>query len=171
MAVSDWTADSKAVLFESKRNGNPDIFKQDISQRDAETIVGTPEHETHPSLSPDRRLHPVRGVREALRACNALDADSSWRRTSGTSTQRREDQEFSCAREANVCVVVEEVEGKQILTKFDPLKGRGDKLPFSDYPESRTILSPQGRLVEKMKSGPEGLYVRVRSLTGGLLKK
>ena len=34
---------------------------------------------------------------------------------------------FSCAREANLCVVVEEVEGKQILTTFDPLKGRGRK--------------------------------------------
>jgi len=39
---------------------------------------------------------------------------------------------------------------------------------MSDYPQvGRGILSPQGRLVEKMKSGPDGLYVRVRSLTGG----
>jgi serine/threonine protein kinase len=66
---------------------------------------------------------------------------------------------FSCAREANLCVVAEEVEGKQVLTKFDPLNGRGEKLPMSDYPESRTILSPQGRLVENMKSGPDGLYI------------
>ena len=51
--VSDWTADSKAVLFESKRNGNFDLFKQDITQREAEPIVATSEHEWHPSLSPD----------------------------------------------------------------------------------------------------------------------
>ena len=74
---------------------------------------------------------------------------------------------FFCAREANLCVVAEEVEGKQVLTKFDPLKGRGEKLPMSDYPEARSILSPQGRLIESMKSGPNGLSVRVRSLTGG----
>ena len=62
--------------------------------------------------------------------------------------------DFSCAREANLCVVAEEVEGKQVLTKFDPLKGRGEKLPMSDYPEERVLLSPQGRLVEKFEVRP-----------------
>jgi hypothetical protein len=38
---------------------------------------------------------------------------------------------------------------------------------MSDFPEARGLLSPQGRLVEKMKSGPDGLHIRVRSLTGG----
>ena len=67
----------------------------------------------------------------------------------------------------NLCVVVEEVEGKQVLTTFDPLKGRGEKVPLTDYSHPGTgFLSPQGRLIEQMKSGPDGLYVRVRSLTG-----
>jgi hypothetical protein len=74
---------------------------------------------------------------------------------------------FSCAREANLCVVVEEVEGKQILTTFDPVNGRGEKLPGDYAPFGRGILSPQGRIVEKMKAGPDGLYVRVRSLPKG----
>ena len=79
---------------------------------------------------------------------------------------------FSCAREANLCVVAEEVAGKQILTTFDPLKGRGEKLPQSDYPDFRRgILSPQGRLIEKIKQGPEGLHIRVRSLTGGTVEE
>jgi len=75
---------------------------------------------------------------------------------------------FSCAREVNLCVVVEEVKGKQVLTTFDPLKGRGEKVPVMDYspPRPDFFLSPQGRLIEKMKPGPDGLYVRVRSLTG-----
>ena len=79
---------------------------------------------------------------------------------------------FSCAREANLCVVAEEMAGKQVLTTFDPLKGRGEKLPQSDYPDfGRGILSPQGRLIEKMKQGPEGLHIRVRSLTGGAVEE
>ena len=53
-AAWDWTADSRAVLFQSNRNGNWDIFKQDISQTEAEAIVATPENEQHPNLSPDR---------------------------------------------------------------------------------------------------------------------
>ena len=63
-----------------------------------------------------------------------------------------------------MCVVVEEVEGKQVLTTFDPLKGRGEKAPAVRLSAlwEQAILSPQGRLIDKMKSGPEGLYVRVR---------
>lgn len=78
---------------------------------------------------------------------------------------------FACAHEAKLCVVVEEVAGKQILTTFDPLKGRGEKLPLLDYPVGRRILSPQGRLIEKMKSEPDGLHIRVRSLTGAAVEE
>jgi serine/threonine protein kinase len=168
-AVWDWTADSRAVLFQSKRNGNWnwDIFKQDIGQTDAETIVATSENEWHPSFSPDGALIlylvsetsspiatrlmrvPVAGGPPELVLSGAI-------------------KDFSCAREANRCVVVEDDKGKQVLTAFDPLKGRGEKLPLSDYPLFlRGILSPQGRLIEKMKSGPDGLHARVRSLIGG----
>ena len=52
--VWDWTADSRAVLFESNRSGNFDIFKQDIDQTEAEAIVATSEDEHQPTLSPDR---------------------------------------------------------------------------------------------------------------------
>ena len=73
---------------------------------------------------------------------------------------------FSCAREANLCVVAEEVEGKQILTIFDPHEGQRREAAASDYPNfGRGILSPQGQLIENMKSGPKGLTIRVRSLT------
>ena len=69
-------------------------------------------------------------------------------------------------------MVAEAVAGKQILTTFDPLKGRGEKLPTADYPDfGRGILSPQGRLIEKMTPGPEGLHIRVRSLTDGSVQE
>ena len=153
--VWDWTADSRAVLFESNRNGNFDIFKQDINQTEAEAIVATSEDEQHPSLSPDRAfiLYQVAEKRGA-------PATRLMRIPAGGGPPElvlsgEKIKNFSCAREVNLCVVVEEVEGKQVLTTFDPLKGRGEKLPLSDYPDSGTgILSPQGRLIEKMKSGP-----------------
>ena len=36
-----WTADSRAVIFESDRNGNFDLFKQYLDRRTPETIVAT----------------------------------------------------------------------------------------------------------------------------------
>jgi serine/threonine protein kinase len=167
-AAWDWTADSRAVLFVSDRNGTPDIFKQDISGTDAETIVASPEQEGRPALSPDgafilylvsekpspyaTRLMriPVGGGPPEL----VLSGEKL-----GT---------FSCAREAKLCVVAEGVEGEQTLTAFDPVKGRGEKLSLSSYPVfAYGILSHQGRLIDKMKAGPDGLYVHVSSLTGG----
>ena len=165
--VWDWTADSRAVLFQSNRNGNGDLFKQDITQTDAEPVVTSPEEESHPSLSPDRAFilylvseKPGSTATRLMRV--PVGGGPPERVLTGEKIKN-----FSCAREANLCVVVEEVEGKQILTTFEPLKGRGMKLPLSDYPDfERGILSPQGRLVEKMKPGPEGLHIRVGSLRG-----
>jgi hypothetical protein len=167
-AIYGWTTDSRAILFASNRNGNWDIFKQDINQTDAETIVATPGHEGHPNLSPDGAFF-LYLVSEKL----SPDATRLMRvPVSGGPPELvlsgEKIKNFSCAREANLCVVSEEVDRKQILTTFDPLKGRGEKLPLVDYPNfPRGILSPQGQIIEEMKSGPEGLHIRVRSLTGG----
>jgi len=165
--VWDWTADSRSILFESNRNGNQDLFKQDINQMEAEAIVHTPEHEWHPSLSPDGSF-----VLYLVSEKPGQDATRLMRIPLGGGPPEpvltgERIKNFSCAREANLCVVAEAMAGKQVLTTFDPLKGRGEKLPMSEYPEARGILSPQGRLIENMKQGPEGLHIRVRSLTSG----
>src|SRR5207248_3116883 len=57
-----WTADSRAVIFESNRNGNFDLFKQRVDQRMPEAIVATPVTEMLPQLAPDGRtvLYAIR---------------------------------------------------------------------------------------------------------------
>ena len=170
--VTGWTADSRAVLFSSNRNGNFDLFKQDIGQTDAETIVVSPEQEWRPTLSPDRTFILYTVSEKASRVATRLMRIPVSGGPPELVLQGEKIQNFSCAREANRCVVVEEVDGKQILTSFDPVKGRGEKLPVRDYPMfEKGILSPQGRLIEKMKSGPEGLHVRIGSLTGGAVEE
>jgi eukaryotic-like serine/threonine-protein kinase len=168
-AAWDWMADSRAVLFASTRNGRGDfdIFKQDTSQPDAEPIVATADSEWHPNLSPDGAfiLYLIAEQRSPT-ASRLLRVPVSGGPPELV-LRGEKIKNFSCAREAKQCVVVEEVAGRQILTTFDPLKGRGEKLPMSDYPQfARGILSPQGRLIDKMKSSPEGLRIGVRSLTG-----
>jgi Tol biopolymer transport system component len=172
--VWDWTADSRAIFFASDRNGSRDIFKQDIDQTEPETIIASPEHEGHPSLSPDQAfvLYLVSKKRDAP-ATRLMRVPVSGGPTEPVLTGEKI-KNFSCARDAKMCVVVEEMNGKQILTNFDPLKGRGERLPASDYPDfggGILVLSPQGRLIEKMKPGPAGLYIRVRSLAGGVAEE
>ncbi|MBI2680013.1 MAG: serine/threonine-protein kinase [Candidatus Solibacter usitatus] len=49
-----WTADSKAVVFVSDRNGHHDIFKQGIDQKMAETVFASPYDKVmFGQLSPD----------------------------------------------------------------------------------------------------------------------
>jgi len=170
-----WTPDSRSVLFSSGRNrDNLDIFKQDITQTDAEAIVATPANEWHPNFSPDVAfiLYLVSEKSNSLPWDSSIEARLIRVPVRGGPPELvlsgKKIRNFSCASEAHLCVVGEEVEGKQVLTTFDALKGRGGKLPASDYPQfGRGILSPQGRVVEKLKSGPDGLSVRVRSLPKG----
>jgi len=48
-----WTPDSKAVLFNSNRNGTPQIFKQDIDQPLAENLMTSAEQLLQPRVTPD----------------------------------------------------------------------------------------------------------------------
>ena len=48
-----WSADSKTVFFYSDRNGNLDIYKQGVNDRNAEPVVSGPEEKWSPQPSPD----------------------------------------------------------------------------------------------------------------------
>jgi Tol biopolymer transport system component/DNA-binding winged helix-turn-helix (wHTH) protein len=48
-----WTPDSKAVLFNSDRNGTPEIFKQATDQPLAESLVTGTEQLSQPRVAPD----------------------------------------------------------------------------------------------------------------------
>jgi eukaryotic-like serine/threonine-protein kinase len=128
-----WTPDSTAVLFQSDRSGNIDIYKQALDEDTAEPLVATPQLDGDPRLSPDgvwilyaslakrketstpaslqvRRV-PVSGGPSEL----VLTAHGGW-------TDHR------CARvPATLCVVGERTEDEKqlVFTAFDPVKGRG----------------------------------------------
>jgi hypothetical protein len=65
-----WTADNRAVIFESDRSGNFDLFKQYTDRRTPEPIVATPLTELLPQLSPDGRF--------VLYAARPLENQKPW---------------------------------------------------------------------------------------------
>src|SRR5438093_2088367 len=97
------------------------------------------EQERHPALSPDRAfvLYLVSENAGATRLMRVpVGGGPPELVLMGQGIKN-----FSCARDVNLCVVAEDVEGKQILTTLDPLKGKGERLPLSDYPNfTRGIL-------------------------------
>ena len=48
-----WTSDSRAVIFFSDRNGSNQVFKQNIDEQTAETVVAGPGQAWMPRMSPD----------------------------------------------------------------------------------------------------------------------
>jgi Tol biopolymer transport system component len=54
--VTDWTKDSNAILFHSKRNGRWAIFKQNIEAKTPETLIAGSENYFFPRLSSEGAL-------------------------------------------------------------------------------------------------------------------
>ena len=50
---SSWTPDSKSILFNSDRNGTPEIFKQAVSEPLASGLVASEAQLSQPSVTPD----------------------------------------------------------------------------------------------------------------------
>jgi len=159
-APSDWTPDSKAIIFASDRNGNFDIFKQTLGERFAEPIMAGPEGELDPTVSPDGNwiLYFDRPTQFRLNATDPLSLKRAP--ISGGPAQEvlneRGFARISCAqRLPGGCVVDQRTENQLRLYSFDPLRGKGPELTSIEIdPSVRTEyyweLSPDGSQIAIM---------------------
>jgi Tol biopolymer transport system component len=169
-----WTADSKAVLFDSERNGTWGIFKQGLSQETAEPVVTEPRSTAVPRLSADGAWILYYEVPKTASTPGRLMRNP----VSGgvpqpvleTSPKGLPDE---CARApANLCVVSEESQDEKhlIVTAFDPLKGRGKVLrTIEKEPSAHSFglaLSPDGSTFAISKSGEAEIHISLLSLSG-----
>ena len=165
-----WTADSRAVIFESDRNGGYDIFKQRPDQRTPDTIVATPLAEVMPQLTPDGR-----SVLYAARADGPKPHDYKLMRVpvaGGTPEEApiagRLD-EFRCALNlGRRCVLRTSVEGHYYaFHELDPVRGKGRELARTAWvPEifGDWGLSPDGTQVAIPNHDAHSARIRVLSL-------
>jgi serine/threonine protein kinase/Tol biopolymer transport system component len=172
-----WTADSKAVLFQSNRNGTMGIFKQGINQDTAETVVTGPEDAVLPRLSAD-------GAWIIYQETPKTPAESSPPirlmrvPVAGGVPQfvleTRNGIDYQCARApASLCVIGESGQDRKqlTLTAFDPLKGRGKVLRNIELRtienDPRGAVSPDGRTIAVSTGGEAEIHIRLLSLSGG----
>ncbi|MBV9501071.1 MAG: serine/threonine-protein kinase [Acidobacteriaceae bacterium] len=171
-----WTADSRAVIFESNRSGNFDLFKQDIGSRTPETIVATPLTEILPQLAP--------GGRSVLYAARPPEAEQPWYYKPGTYKLMRVPveggdseevpiggklDEFRCALGVRKRCVLRTTVGTKyfIFYDLDPIRGKGRELARTRW--SWGVLgdwdvSPDGRYVAIPNHDSRGALIRVISL-------
>lgn len=186
----DWTADSKAVIFNSNRNGHWGIFRQSLDADLAEPIVNGPEDAVGARVSPDGAW-----VLYETAPKNAGAARSTvWQRPAkhfehmlspstpvplmrvaitGGPAQLvlvARLRGYRCAKaSATLCVLCEQTPDRKqlIFTTLEPLKGRGRELarfdadPTADYDWD---LSPDASFIDIRKNREPRLSML--SLTG-----
>jgi DNA-binding winged helix-turn-helix (wHTH) protein/Tol biopolymer transport system component len=173
-----WTADSKAVLFMSDRNGKWAIFKQGINQDAAEAVVAGRESVDLPRLSADGKwilymeTTPATTGRSPLYRLMRVPVDGGLPRPVFETTQNWE--YYLCGKgPTRLCVFLEYIpyKNQMALTAFDPLKGRGKllrvmetgPLPYS-FGEG---LSPDGSTFAIARHFEPKIHIRLLSLSGG----
>jgi serine/threonine protein kinase/Tol biopolymer transport system component len=166
-----WTADSKAVIFLSDRNGHWGVFKQTLDQDSAEALVtGAQNAEADsPRISPDgtwllyqelaektERLWPM--ARLMRIPVNGGPPELVF------SARFYNSHRCSQGAESNLCVFAEQTsDGKWLVfSALDPISGRGRELakfatdPLGFY---HWDLSPDGKRIAILKAGENQIHV------------
>jgi eukaryotic-like serine/threonine-protein kinase len=169
---TDWTSDSKAVIFESDRNGHWGIYKQELN-RDSAEILLTADAPPAARTSPDGKwiLYSIVPNENANSPDSSSSAPLRLMRipvTGGPSelvlTARL--YNFWCARSpSTLCVFAERTPDRKdlVFTTFDPIRGQGHELarfatdPNADY--FGWSLSPDGTRIAIIKTGGNHVYV------------
>jgi hypothetical protein len=174
-----WTADSRAVIFESNRNGNFDLFKQDIDRRTPETVVATPLTEILAQLSPDGRF--------VLYAASPRGNQQPWFYKAGTYKLMRVPvdggtpaevpiggmlDEFRCALNPGArCVLRITVSGRyRTYYDLDPIRGKGRELARTKWMPGVLgdwDISPDGKYVALPNHDPRDARIRIVALEPG----
>ena len=133
---SDWTADSKAVIFTSNRNGHWGIFRQSLDADAAEPIVSGPEDVNNAQVSPDGAwvLYEIAQKNASPSTPQPLMRVAVTGGPAQLVLVARIDA-YRCAKaSAAVCVFSEQTPDRKqlIFTALDPLKGRGRELARFD---------------------------------------
>jgi Tol biopolymer transport system component len=172
----DWTADSKAILFMSDRNGKGEIFKQAVDQDSAEPIIVDPGDEISPRLSPDGSwiLYAIQPKGAGEPAPPSTVTHIMRIPVSGGLPQPIMDVRgfnfFSCStHRGGLCVVAEQTADlkQYVFTSFDPVKGRGREVARVDTAAQGWNVSPDGSMLAVVTGKERENQIRIFSVPGG----
>ena len=175
--LGTWTRDSQAVLFSSDRNGQFDIFKQELDQETAVPVVTGPGNKYDPVLSPDGNLilYPQEVAGGKIRIMRVpISGGAPEMVLEGRGIDDM--YEMFHVFQRPCCVFGEgSPDRKQyIFTEFDPMKGRGQELIRvtlkQPVPECFWDLTRDGSrlaFVQDQAHPRSQLRIQILPLTGG----
>jgi serine/threonine protein kinase len=167
--VTDWTKDSKAILFYSKRNGRWAVLEQGLEANSPETLIAGSENYFSPKLTAQGAV--------LYTAYNREPRDSTIRLMStpehggARSTLMMGRYTYACGSSlSSPCVGAELKDGQLRFFHLDPLKGRGaqiDSIAGYQSPEPRWDLSPDGARIAIVDPGEGKGEIRILNLADG----
>ena len=151
---TDWTSDSSALIFVSNRSGQFGIYKQPLSENDAEQLVAGNPGLGNPRVSADGKwviyqqsLKPEDP--SSLQEIRRVSVNGGISYPIGTA---RPGSVLLPARSpSNLCAIAEPTQDRKrmIVTALDPIKGRGPELIRFDLDSCRRCLVPRCRARRK----------------------
>ncbi len=164
-----WTPDSEAVIFESSRSGNYDLYKQRLDELIPSAIVSTPTDEVLPQASPDGNwvlymTSPRNGPRELFRV--SMQGGNSEPVPIGGPLD-----EFRCSQApGSRCVLRTTENGQFAFWDLDPVRGKGAELarvPRTSNVLGDWTLSMSGKQIAIPLHGSGEARFHVVDLNGG----
>ena len=143
-----WTKDSTTVLFHSTRNGNSDLFKQQIKSDVAEPLVVEPGDQSTPRVTSDGRW-------VLFDQLNGPDSIHIMRvpLSGGTPQRLREVRRGApfCSAHGR-CVVLELRDSEVVISSIDPVTGKGTELARASSNITCFNLLPDGEAFAYVRS-------------------
>jgi serine/threonine protein kinase/Tol biopolymer transport system component len=151
-SLTAWTRDSKSVIFESDRNGRPQLFEQQLDSVAAQPLISSPDDEETAVLSADgawllyfttphghgeRSPKSLRLMRTPLTGGAAEQIlETPWDLTTG----------FDCPTHPDAsCLFSRREKDALVLYALDPLRGIGKEVGRTREPVERAwAISPDG---------------------------
>ena len=170
--ATNWTPDSKAILFNSDRNGTFDIFRQSLDSTVAEPILSGPDDEWGPmAVTPDGAwLYYLQTAKAGLLGPAARNAILRTPFAGGPREKVADTTQHGvalCAKApSTVCVLVEHDDTQLWIYSLTPDNVRARRITTTSLPNAqvRASISPDGSRVAVQM--PTERRIRVLSLNG-----
>lgn len=164
-----WTPDSKAVIFNSNRDGAPVIFKQAIGASLAEILVKSADQVSQPRVTPDGSeiLYISTPESDSAEVPSSLFAIPTGGGTPRLVLKEVGIYAVECAREpSTVCLYSVKKGDKLETSQFDPKSGKRVGTPQVDR-YCNWSLSPDGSQQAIVAYGPDVNTIQLRSTSTG----
>jgi serine/threonine protein kinase/Tol biopolymer transport system component len=162
-----WSPDSRAVFFQSDRQGTMDIYRQAIDSDSADLVIQAPGEQFASRVSPDgdwllfaSRNPPGSKVRLSRMPIGGgphehiLDTDHYVH--------------YRCGERAQ-CILVERDDNEDVIYDLDPMKGRGQELFRKPAGTGDPAVSSDGSMMAYLV-GAENRTIRLVTRTGAAIR-